>query len=116
MSTNLYLEHHGIKGMKWGIRRNRDSSTRQPTKRQVKAAERINSSYGSKNRAIAKTAAKGFGRGTLMYLAANAMAKHFNTPEATRDIALWYKYMSTINTAITVAQAYQIAKYKPASN
>lgn len=61
MENNVYLVHHGIKGMHWGIRRYQNSDgtlTEAGKNRYMRKAERLNSSYQSSKRSLERKVEK----------------------------------------------------------
>ena len=88
LCSSPYFSHHGVKGMKWGVRHDRERSgmsrvqrkAEKKKERTAKAAERIRNSGGSKLKAGAKVYGKSMAKqiGTVTVASLTASATNNN--------------------------------------
>ena len=114
-----YLEHHGVKGMRWGVRRQATKLSQKLANRTAKGhtgievvgRHKIKASGGSRNVALAKTAGRTAAVNVLTNVGANLAVKALhNNPSAAAAISVGASLVKTVNLGVGVRDTVGIAK------
>ena len=114
--SNDELEHYGVKGMKWGVRRSAKKAAR--TERRIAEGNRLlEKSGGSAGKAYAKTAIKNLVKSAIIGTTGQVVTVALgNTPEArygmkfVSDMAAIGVLAQDVNTATKIYQAKQASQ------
>ena len=106
-----YLEHHGVKGMRWGVRRQATKFSQKLANRtakghtgiEVTGRHKIKAAGGSRNMALAKTAGRTAAVHVLTNVGANlAVNALHNNPGAAAAISVGASLVKTVNLGVGV--------------